>query len=147
MSADNKAIVRRLFEVWNTGDVDQIDELYAPEYVADYRPYAPLRTGHAAIKAMVLGARTTFPDYHEELEELIAEGDKVVVRLTITGTQKGPWGPIPPTGKQLRYEEILILRFADGKVVHQRGIVDNLHALRQLGVIPTPPSSTRNATS
>ena len=56
MSPDNKAIVRRLFEVWNTGDVDQIDELYSPDYVADYRPYAPLRTGHAAIKAMVQGA-------------------------------------------------------------------------------------------
>lgn len=90
---------------------------------------------------MVRGAWTAFPDYHEELEELIAEGEKVVVRLTITGTQKGQWGPLPPTGKKVSFEEILILRVVDGKVVEQRGIPDNLNALRQLGVIPAPPQS------
>lgn len=142
MSEANKAIVRRLFdEVWNAGNVDKIEELYAPDYVADYRPYAPLRSGHAAIKEMVQRAWTTFPDYHEELEELVAEGDKVVVRLTITGTQKGQWGPLLPTGKPVRFEEILILRIVGGKVVHQRGIVDNLNALRQLGVMPTPQNA------
>jgi ketosteroid isomerase-like protein len=82
----NKAIVRRLFdEVWNTGSLDKIEELYAADFVADYRPYAPLRHGHDAIKSMVQRAHATFPDYHEELEELIAEGDKVVVRFIITG--------------------------------------------------------------
>ena len=95
--------------------------------------------GHDAIKGMVQRAHVAFPDYHEELEEMIAEGDKVVVRHTITGTQLGQWGPLPPTGKPVRFEEVVILRFADGKVVEQRGIVDNLSALRQLGVVPTPP--------
>ncbi len=135
----NKAVVRRLFdEVWNTGTLDAIEELYATDYVADYRPYAPLRRGHDAIKGMVQRAHAAFPDYHEELEEMVAEGDKVVVRLTITGTQLGQWGPLPPTGKPVRFEEIVILRFIDGKVVGQRGIPDNLAALRQLGVVPTP---------
>jgi predicted ester cyclase len=55
-------------------------------YVADYRPCAPLRRGHNASKDMVQRAHAAFPDYHEELEEMVAEGDKVVVRLTITGT-------------------------------------------------------------
>lgn len=137
----NKAIVRRLFdEVWNSGRPDAIEELYAADYVADYRPYAPLRHGHDAIKAMVERAHIAFPDYHEELEEMIAEGDKVVVRLTITGTQRGQWGPLPATGKPVRFEEIVILRFVDGKVAEQRGLVDNLAALRQLGVVRTPPS-------
>jgi steroid delta-isomerase-like uncharacterized protein len=137
----NKAIVRRLFnEVWNAGTLDAIEELYAADYVADYRPYAPLRRGHDAIKGMVQRAHAAFPDYHEELEEMVAEGDKVVVRLTITGTQLGQWGPLPPTGKQVRFEEIVILRLRDGKVVEQRGLPDNLAALRQLGVVPTPPA-------
>jgi predicted ester cyclase len=137
----NTAIVRRLFdEVWNAGSLDKIEELYAAEYVADYRPYAPLRHGHDAIKSMVQRAHAAFPDFHEELEEMVAEGDKVVVRLTITGTQLGQWGPLPPTGKPVRFEEIVILRFADGKVVEQRGLPDNLAALRQLGVVPTPPA-------
>jgi steroid delta-isomerase-like uncharacterized protein len=135
----NKAVVRRLFEVWNTGELDEIEQLYAVDYVADYRPHAPLQHGHDAIKGMVQRAHVAFPDYHEELEEMIAEGDKVVVRHTITGTQLGQWGPLPPTGKPVRFEEIVILRFADGKVVEQRGVVDNLNALRQLGVVPTPP--------
>jgi predicted ester cyclase len=137
----NKAVVRRLFdEVWNTGSLDRIEELYAPDFVADYRPYAPLRHGHDAIKGMVQRAHAAFPDYHEELEEMIAEGDKVVVRFTITGTQLGQWGPLPPTGKPVRFEEIVILRFVDGKVADQRGLPDNLAALRQLGVVPTPPA-------
>ena len=89
---------------------------------------------------MVERAYATFPDYHEELQELIAEGDRVVVHLTITGTQLGQWGPLPPTGKPVRFDEILILRIVDGKVVEQRGIADNLAALRQLGVVPTPPA-------
>lgn len=135
----NKAVVRRLFDVWNSGRLDAIEELYTADYVADYRPYAPLRRGHDAIKGMVTRAHIAFPDYHEELEEMIAEGDKVVVRFTITGTQLGQWGPLPPTGKPVRMQEIVILRFVDGKVAEQRGLVDNLAALRQLGVVPTPP--------
>jgi predicted ester cyclase len=139
MTAKNKAVVRRLFdEVWNAGRLESIEELYAPDFVADYRPYAPLRVGHQGIRDMVRGTWTAFPDFHEELEELIAEGEKVVVRLTITGTQNGQWGPLPPTGKKAKFEEILILRIVEGQVVEQRGIPDNLNALRQLGVIPTP---------
>ena len=87
---------------------------------------------------MVRGAWSAFPDFHEELEERIAEGEKVVVRLTITGTQNGQWGPLPPTGKRVKFEEILILRIVEGTVVEQRGIPDDLNALRQLGVIPAP---------
>lgn len=134
----NKAVVPRLFDVWNTGNLDAIEELYAADFVADYRPYSALRHGHEAIRGMVRRAHVAFPDYHEELDEMIAEGDKVVVRFTITGTQNGQWGPLPPSGKPVRFEEIVILRFADGKVVEQRGIPDNLAALRQLGVVPTP---------
>lgn len=138
----NKAIVHRLFDIWNTCDLDAIEEFYAADFVADYRPYAPLRNGLDAIKGMVERAHAAFPDYHEELEEMIAEGDKVVVRLTFTGTQRGQWGPLPPTGKTVRFEEIVILRFADGRVVAQRGLPDNLAALRQLGVVPTPPTQS-----
>ncbi len=103
MTERNKAIVRQLFEVWNTGRLDKIEELYAPDFVADYRPYAPLRVGHQGIRDMARGARTAFPDHHEELEELIAEGEKVVARLTITGTQAGQWGLVPPTGRKVRF--------------------------------------------
>jgi predicted ester cyclase len=141
MSVDrNKAVARRLFEVWNGRDLDAIPELYSPDYVADYRPYAPLTRGHDGIRGMIERVHTAFPDYHEELLELVAEGDRVVVHLRITGTQHGQWGPIPPTGKPVSFEEVVLLRIVDGKVVEQRGIVDNLLALRQIGVMPTPPA-------
>lgn len=69
----------------------------------------------------------------------VAEGNVVAVHLRITGTQLGAWGPIPPTGKHLDFEEMILLTFnADGQVVHQRGIVDNLLGLRRVGVMPTP---------
>jgi predicted ester cyclase len=140
--AENRAVVQRLFdEVWNGRRFDVIDELYAPEYVADYRPYAPLREGRDAVREMVERAWTTTPDYHEELVAMVAEGDVVAVHLRITGTQLGHWGPIPPTGKRLEFDEMLFLTFNDaGQVVHQRGIVDNLAGLRQVGVMPTPPA-------
>ena len=136
--AANKAVVRRLFdEVWNGRRLDAIDELYAPDYVVDYRPYAPVRRGRDAVRAMVEGAWQTFPDYHEELLAMVAEGDHVSVHLRITGTQNGTWGPVPPTGKRLEFEEMLLLTFDDqGRVVHQRGIVDNLAGLRQAGIVP-----------
>lgn len=101
----NKAIVRELTEVvWNRGGLDRIPDFYARDFVADYRPYEALREGHDGIHRMVGGAWTAFPDYHEELHELIAEGDRVVVHLTISGTQRGQWGPLAPTGKRVQFE-------------------------------------------
>jgi predicted ester cyclase len=134
----NKAVVRRLFdEVWNGRNYDNIDELYASDYLFDYRPYRE-PVGRDSIREAVERAYASFPDYHEELLALVAEDDTVVVHMRITGTQDGQWGPVPPTGKPVDYEEIAILEFRDGQVIHQRGIVDNLAALRQLGVIPAP---------
>jgi predicted ester cyclase len=138
VSEQNKRLVREITDViWNGRGLDRIAEFYAPDFVGDYRPYA-LRQGHAGVRAMVEGAWTAFPDYHEEVHEMIAEGDRVVLHLTISGTQHGQWGPLPPTGKHVTFDEIVILQIRDGKVIGQRGIVDNLSALRQLGVVPTP---------
>lgn len=137
---NHKRLIGRLFdEVWNGRRLEVIDELYAPEYVADYRPYAPLQEGAHVVAEMVERAFATFPDYHEELLAVVVEGDSAAVHLRITGTQHGAWGPLPPTGLRVEFEEVIMLTFGpDGRVVHQRGIVDNLAALRQLGVMPTP---------
>lgn len=94
----NKALVRELTEVvWNQRGLDRIPEFYGPDFVGDYRPYA-LRQGHEGIGASVAEAWTAFPDYHEEILALIGEGDRVVVHLAISGTQRGQWGALPPTG-------------------------------------------------
>lgn len=139
----NRRVVRRLFDdLWNGRNLDVIPELYSEQFVADYRPYAPLREGHDAVRAMVEAAFATFSDYHEELLGMCAEGDTVVVHLRISGVQTGAWGVLPPTGRRLEFEEMVWLTFDDdGRVVHQRGLVDNLLGLRQAGVIPGPPEN------
>jgi steroid delta-isomerase-like uncharacterized protein len=141
MSERNKQIVRELTaEIWNARRLERIPDFYATDYVADYRPYGALREGHEGIRGMVERAWEAFPDYHEELHELLAEGDRVVARFTISGTQNGPWGVLPPSGRRVEFDEIVILELRDGKVARQRGIADNLAALRQLGILPTPPA-------
>ncbi len=139
----NKHVVHRLFdELWNGRDLSVIPELYRTDFVADYRPYAPLRHGHDGVRAMVEGAIAMFPDYDEELLGMCAEGSVVAVHLRIAGTQLGPWGPLAPTGRRLEFEEMLWLTFDDdGLVARQRGVVDNLLALRQSGAIPGPTSA------
>ena len=130
--------VLRLFEVWNGTSADSLDDLYCANFEADYRPYAPLRHGIEGIRAMIEGARNGFPDFREDLLDLVCTEDRAAVRLRISFTHTAPWGPVQPTGKHISYEEILMLTFRDGKVSSQRGIVDNLSALRQLGVVATP---------
>ena len=137
-----RAQVLRLFEVWNGASRETLDELYCADFEADYRPYAPIRYGLEGIRTMIDGARTSFPDYHEELLDLICSEDRAAVRLRISFTHTAPWGPIQPTGKHISYEEMLMLTFRDGKVSSQRGIVDNLSAIRQLGVVATPPGQS-----
>ena len=126
----NKAVVRELTEcVWNRCQLDRIGDFYSPDFVADYRPHAPLREGYDTIRGMVERAWTAFPDYHEELRELIAEGDLVVARFTISGTQKGQWGVLPPTGKRVEFDEIVILELREGKVDMGSSIDEQLYDL------------------
>ncbi len=75
---------------------------------------------------------------------MVADGWRVAVHLRTSGTQLGSWGPLPPTGKRLEFEEMITVRvrLRSGRVVHQRGIVDNLNGLRQAGVMPTPRPAT-----
>ena len=75
------------------------------------------------------------PDVHVTVEDLIAEGDKVVNRNTVTGTHQGEYMGLPPTGKSVTYNEIFIFRFANGRIAEMWGVVDVLSQMKQLGVI------------
>jgi predicted ester cyclase len=92
-------------------------------------------TGAEALKqvwAMLLGI---YPDIHLTVEDLIAEGDKVVGRTTVTGTHRGEFMGLAPTGKSITYNEIFIFRFVDGKVAETWGVVDVFAQMRQLGLV------------
>jgi predicted ester cyclase len=81
-----------------------------------------------------------FPDLHIAVEDMIAEGDKIVIRDTVTGTHKGELMGVPPTGNSVSYNEIFIFRFAEGRVIETWGVVDVLSLMRQLGAIPAGSS-------
>jgi predicted ester cyclase len=76
------------------------------------------------------------PDLHITIEDLIEDGDKVVSRNMVTGTHRGDYMGIPPTGKSVTYNEIFILRFTGGRIAETWGIVDVFSQMKQLGVIP-----------
>ena len=133
---ENKAIVRRIFEeVWNQGNLAAADEFLAADYVNE--TLHPPVHGRESDKQLVMMYRTAFPDLHYTIEDLIAEGDKVTVRWTATGTHRGELQGIPPTGKQVTVTGIDIFRCENGKAVEGQSNFDALGMLQQLGVVPS----------
>lgn len=132
----NKAIVRRLFEEVLKGNLNVADELIVTDY-AQHSVFA-VPPGREGFKQFFMGFSAAVPDAHYTIEDMIAEGDKVVLRSTIRGTQMGPLPGIPPTGKPFRLTTIDIFRLQDGKIVEHWDAADQLGMLQQLGVIPEP---------
>ena len=119
----NKAVVRRLWEeVWNRADLAVADEIFDEAYAAHEKASVPV-------------VRAAFADSHHAVEDLIAEGDRVVTRFTWSGTHRGPFMGVPPTGRRVAVEGIWIHRLEGGRIVEGRewGQVDWLGLLRQLG--------------
>ncbi|MEE8569513.1 MAG: ester cyclase [Candidatus Bathyarchaeia archaeon] len=127
---ENKAIVRRFIEAYNKHDLSSIDEFVAPDFVDHSH-----KTGREGLKQLFGMAFKAFPDWHETIEDIIAEGDKVWIRAKSTGTHTGEFMGIAPTGKTLTTEMVDIYRIVDGKHVEGRFIVDQLDFLKELGVI------------
>ncbi len=133
---ENKALVRRLIEeVWNTGDLARVDEFIADTYI-NRNAIPGLPTGHAGFQQVVDLYHRAFPDFQFTIEDLIAEGDQVVARLTARGTHQGAVGGTPATGKQATWTGVHIYRLADGKVVERWGEADFLGLLQQIGEVP-----------
>ena len=135
----NKQLVRRFFEdVWSTCDIALRDSFLAAEYSGHVSGNAdPLdREGWTV---WFTGFRETFPDASFTIEDMIAEGDKVAVRLTMRGTHQGELNGIPPTGREVTVTGMSIERIADGRIVEGWNENDALGMLGQLGVLPPPP--------
>jgi steroid delta-isomerase-like uncharacterized protein len=139
MSERNKAAFRRFHDAANSGDAEllakTIDEMFMPDVILR-TPLPVQATGAQAIKEVFARLHRAFPDLHVTVEDLIEEGDKVVGRNSVRGTHHGEYMGLPPTGKPVSYNEIIIFRFADGRVAETWGVVDVLAQLRQLGAFP-----------
>ena len=132
----NRATFARFSDALNSGDPDviskTIDELVEPD--AQIRTAAPIdATGAQLLKELWRRLHHAFPDLRVSVEDVIAEGDKVVSRNSVTGTHRGEYMGIPPTGRSVTYDEIFIVRFANGRIAETWGVVDVLSQMRQLG--------------
>jgi predicted ester cyclase len=134
-TSKNKANVRRLSEeVFNKGNQSVIPDLISPNYVFHTTPELK---GLEGFKQLNTTMKTAFPDYHETINHIIAEGDMVVVFYTMNGTFKGEMAGIAPTGKKFTLTCATLSRFEDGKQVEAWPYYDTLTWYRQLG-IPIP---------
>lgn len=145
MSTDeNKALVRRTIEeVWNKGSLAGVDELLATDYVGHFAILPEPVRGHTAFKQFASHYFTAFPDIRVTIDDLVADGDKVVVRWTARGTHRGELMGIPPTGKPVTVTGMWIHRVAGGRIAEQWGVFDALGMMQQLGTIPAPGSAGR----
>jgi steroid delta-isomerase-like uncharacterized protein len=133
----NKAIVRRFIdEVFNEGKLAAIAEVVDRGYIM--HGTEPEVRGQQGMQEFVTTYRTALPDYHCTIEDQVAEGDKVVTRWTVRGTQRGELDGIPPTGKPVTLAGIVIDRIANGRMAETWQQADVLGMMQQLGLIPAP---------
>lgn len=136
IAEDNKALVRRYVEeVFNQRHLAAVETFIAAEDV-DHTLPPNLPTNLAGTKTAIALFLRAIPDLRISIEDVVAEGDRVAIRYTSRGTQRGPFGPLPATGRRVMISSYLIARIADGKIVEMWGLDDQLGLLQQLGVLP-----------
>lgn len=135
--ADNKDVVHRLHgEIWSEGNLELVDEIVAEDYV-EHNPTVPHEArGPTDYKQSVELFRTAFPDLTLTEEDTIAEGDRVVSRVTVQGTHEGEFLGVDPSGKTVEVEGIVINRLEGGRLVESWPLADMLSLMQQLGAVP-----------
>jgi predicted ester cyclase len=129
---ENKAIVRGFIEAYNKRNLDLIDNFVAPDYVDHTRPQI---RGLASLKQLINMGLKGVPDWHETIEDIIAEGDKVWVRLAYTGTHTGEMFGLAPTGKKITATSVDIYRIVNGKLAEYWNVTDKLALFKPQGLI------------
>ncbi len=136
-----KALERRCLGEFSKGKAAAMavmDELYAADFVMHGSTESEDIHGLEGVKQSMSEYYDAFPDIHYTLDDIVVEGDKAVVRCTVTGTHKGEFMGVPPTNKKVKVQGIAIDRVVGGKVVEEWGVVDMLGLMRQLGLAPSP---------
>jgi steroid delta-isomerase-like uncharacterized protein len=130
---ENKAIARRFFdEVGNEGNFAAIDELVSPHFI-NHSLRTGLSYGLDGFKRTWAMFRAVFPDFNLTVDDALAEGDKVVVRITNRGTHQGEFFGVSPTSREVTFTSIIIFCIADGKIAERWGVLDMFGLLQQLG--------------
>ena len=140
-----KALERHVLEENNKGKAAAMavmDEIYATDFVMHGSTEEEDIHGLKDVKQSMSEYYNAFPDLHYTLDDMVVEGDKIVVRCTVTSTHKGEFMGIPPTNKKVKVQAIGIDRVVGGKIVEEWGMGDTLGLMQQLGVVPTPKKGT-----
>ena len=144
---DNKAVVRRWFdEVLSQGDMGALDSICAechPQFAVIRGVIEPAPLGMSGLKSLITSLRTAFPDLQATVEEQIAEGDKVVSRVTMRGTQRGEFNGMPATGKSFNISGVSIWEVRGNLLIQEWVHWDAMGMMQQLGAIPAPMEAAR----
>jgi steroid delta-isomerase-like uncharacterized protein len=132
----NKELVRRFYEAIDRGDSAILDEFLAADYDDHNPPFPNLPLGRAGSREGFRLALGAFSDFHHEVEDQIAEGDKVVTRMRASGRHTGEFLGIPATGKEVTMTGIAVHRIANGKIAAHWSEVDAFGFFQQLGSFP-----------
>jgi steroid delta-isomerase-like uncharacterized protein len=130
---ENKALIQRVYTLWNRRELEEAFKYFAPDYVEHPT------SGDATFKQMKKSTAefyAAFPDAIATIKDMVAEGDKIAVRVTWEGTHKGEFMGIAPTGKKINITNHAIFRITAGKWAESWATIDGLRFLQQLGVIP-----------
>ena len=142
---ENIPLVRRAFEAFNTGDTSKVPEYISDDYInvesqKAKDSYRSKLRGPEEFVDTINNLRSAFPDLHYEEHEIISQGNKVIFVGNVTGTHKGNFFSIPPTGNKISYEAVHIHTIGkDGKIVEHRAIRDDLRFMMQLGAVRPAP--------
>lgn len=127
----NKALIRRYFESWNTNDVDALDEMIADNAI-DHMAYEGQPMGIEGYRDFYRTWHSAFPGFQAEIEDMIAEGDRVATRWTFRGRHLGEYNGIAPTGREVSFAAVSIQRIENGVVAEEWYIADSEAFMRQL---------------
>jgi predicted ester cyclase len=132
----NKQVVRQVFEFYNQQDIEKVEKFFSPKQHIFHFPGVPPMDWNSH-KQFIIGLSKAFPDLHFKVEDILAEGDKVAYRLTVTGTHKGEFQGIRPTDKKVSFSSTGISNIVDGKVAEDWVEADVMGLMQQIGAIPS----------
>ena len=137
MAEDNKATLQKFLERATKGDLSVVDETFDPAFV-DHEAMPGVPPTREGVKQTFTILLKAYPDMKLNVLHLVAEGDYVVVHHQTTGTNKGEFMGMPATGKAVKFDEMHLVRFANGKMIEHWGVEDSMTMMQQLGLAPTP---------
>ena len=141
--AAREAGVKAVTEIINSGNMDKIGDYIAENFVDHQQDPSITTTGIQGFKDMMSLLRGAYPDYHQEIISMSTTGDMTFVHFRMKGTNTGPWGPMPATGKTMDVMGVDVLRFENGKAVEHWGYMEEMKMMTQLGLMPEPGAEAK----